>query len=71
MRLKQLRKIFKKPTLLEADQVPLQTVDEAICNNNLQLKVVNVSVIISTSISDLGRVPGPASYKYGISCKFL
>ena len=71
MQLKKLRKIFKKSTLLEVNQVSTNSKDEAICNNSLQLKVVNVSIVVSSAISDLGWGPGPASYKNGISCKFL
>ena len=41
--------------------------DEVICNSSLQLKIVNFSIVISSSILDVGRVPGPASYKYWIS----
>ena len=71
MRLKQLRKIFKKSTLLEADQVPRLTSKMKPFVTSLQLKVVNVSIVISSSISYVGRGPRLASCKYEISRKFL
>ena len=45
--------------------------NKVICNNSFQLRVVNFSAVISSSILDVGRGPGPASYKYGISCQLL
>ena len=35
------------------------------------LNCIFISIVISSSILDVGRGPRPASYKYGISCKFL
>ena len=41
--------------------------DEVVCNNSLQLKVVNVSFAIISCILHVGRGSGPTSYKHGIS----
>ena len=65
MWLKQLRKIFKVYFARSRSSTSTNSKDEAICNNSLQLKVVNVSIVISSFISDLGRGPGPASYNMG------
>ena len=35
------------------------------------LNCIFISIVISSSILDVGRGPRPASYKYGISYKFL
>ena len=61
--LKQLPKIFKK-SIIWSRLSATNSKDEAICSNRLRLKVVNFSIVTSSSIQDV-------SNKYGISCKSL
>ena len=62
--LKQLPKIFKKLSIIWSRLSATNSKDEAICSNRLRLKVVNFSIVTSSSIQDV-------SNKYGISCKSL
>lgn len=62
--LKQLPKIFKKLPIIWSRLSATNSKDEAICSNRLRLKVVNFSIVTSSSIQDV-------SNKYGISCKSL
>ena len=62
MLVKQLCKIFKKSALIKIkSSTSTNSKDEGNCNNSLQLKVVNVSIVTLSSISDVGRDLGPAS----------
>ena len=62
--LKQLPKIFKKLSIIWSRLSATNSKDEAICSNRLRLKVVNFSIVRSSSIQDV-------SNKYGISRKSL
>ena len=62
--LKQLPKIFKKLSIIWSRLSATNSKDEAICSNRLRLKVVNFSIVTSSSILDV-------SNKYGISRKSL
>ena len=62
--LKQLPKIFKKLPIIWSRLSATNSKDEAICSNRLRLKVVNFSIVRSSSIQDV-------SNKYGISRKSL
>ena len=62
--LKQLPKIFKKLSIIWSRLSATNSKDEAICSNGLRLKVVNFSIVTSSSIQDV-------SNKYGISRKSL
>ena len=70
IRLKQLRKVFKKLYFARRRSSSFtNSKNEATCDNSLQLKAVNVIIVISSSISDSRRGLVPASFWF--SGKFL
>ena len=70
--MKQPSKTFKKLYLTESRfKTPRNSKHGTTCNNSLQLKVVNYSIVTRSSILDVGRGPGPASDYCCISQKFL